>query len=243
MNIFDNHPEFFATTITKSFYEDHDLSYDADWSDIAKVYDIWRKAIVHFWIDENNLFFTKQMHSDSITMLPTDKQPEGDGLITNKENIFMGVYVADCAPIFLYDPITRTAAVVHAWRRGSSSNISSKMVVFFKEKYWSNPRNILAYIWPCISQRNFEFWLEAPQYFEEKYLVFDAEKQKYFVDILQCNVDQLLDGGVEQKNIKVDRACTFDNNENLFSYRREGKKSWRLLAICGIRSNILNPAI
>ena len=47
---------------------------------------------------------------------------------------------------------------------------------------------------------------------------------------------QLLEGGVLEKNIFVTELCTSCDVDRLFSYRKEGPMSGRLLGVVGIRA-------
>src|SRR3989338_897846 len=67
------------------------------------------------------LVFLEQIHSADIFIIDQNTQLEwplnlrkitGDAIITNQENIGIGVATADCRPLFLYDPITKTLAVI-----------------------------------------------------------------------------------------------------------------------------------
>ena len=87
--------------------------------------------------------------------------PNCDGLIINKKDTAIYLNFADCTPIILYDPINNIGAVSHAGWRGTAANIASKTVLKMKEKFNSNPEDIIALIGPCISFEHFETSDEA----------------------------------------------------------------------------------
>ena len=53
---------------------------------------------------------------------------KGDGLITNKKNIALGILTADCAPVFIFDPIKKVIAVAHAGWKGAYKKILIKII-------------------------------------------------------------------------------------------------------------------
>ncbi|MGH9560510.1 MAG: laccase domain-containing protein, partial [Terracidiphilus sp.] len=55
------------------------------------------------------------------------------------------------------------------------------------------------------------------------------------LDLRASNRRQLLDAGVPEKQIDVSDLCTACRTDLLFSYRREGAKTGRLMAVIGIR--------
>src|SRR5271155_4082806 len=48
--------------------------------------------------------------------------PDVDGLATSVSRMPLVVRVADCGPVFFYDPVQRVIAVAHSGRRGTEGN-------------------------------------------------------------------------------------------------------------------------
>jgi copper oxidase (laccase) domain-containing protein len=55
------------------------------------------------------------------------------------------------------------------------------------------------------------------------------------LDLRASNRWQLIDAGVPEKQIAVSDLCTACRTDLLFSYRREGAKTGRLMAVIGIK--------
>src|SRR6202012_3148753 len=49
--------------------------------------------------------------------------PEVDALVTSVPRLPLVVRVADCGPIYLYDPTQKVIAVAHSGRKGTEGNI------------------------------------------------------------------------------------------------------------------------
>ncbi len=94
-------------------------------------------------IDENNIAFQKQTHSDNVLII---NKPgiynDCDGLLTNKKNVFLSVSVADCVPIFLYDSENEVVGTVHSGWQGSEKKILSKAIKLLKSNFNTKPENI-----------------------------------------------------------------------------------------------------
>ncbi len=60
------------------------------------------------------------------------------------------------------------------------------------------------------------------------------------LDLRKANRWQLLDAGVREENIFVSNLCTACRSDLFFSYRKEGPRSGRLMAVVGLRESLGN---
>ena len=73
-----------------------------------------------FNVDE--VIYIKQIHSDKV--LNYDNQVdfienEGDAIITNKKNVAIGVFTADCVPVIAVNEVDGVIAAIHSGWRGT----------------------------------------------------------------------------------------------------------------------------
>jgi len=222
--IFKNFKNLVATTSTKK---------DGNLRDDSKR----EKFLNKFKIKKENFISLKQIHSRKIIVIKNDKKiySVGDGLITRKKGIALGVFSADCLPIFLFDPKKEIIGILHAGWRGTLKGISKKAIEIFK-KEGARPKDILVYIGPSISGKCYEIPRERAKLFIKHFSKFKSKilKQrngKYFLDLKRLNKLIFIEKGVLPKNIQISEVCTFCN-ENYFSFRREKEKlSGSLLSI------------
>ena len=69
--------------------------------------------------NKKNLILLDQVHSNIVHNVNrvTKKKLKGDSLITGKKGIALGILTADCAPVFIYDPINNLISALHAgWK-------------------------------------------------------------------------------------------------------------------------------
>ena len=65
-----------------------------------------KKAAKRIETSRDNLILLKQIHSNRVFFINKNSKYKktGDGLITNKPNLALGILTADCAPILIFDP-------------------------------------------------------------------------------------------------------------------------------------------
>ncbi|MCL5027722.1 MAG: peptidoglycan editing factor PgeF [Bacteroidetes bacterium] len=183
----------------------------------------------------NNIALQKQIHSDKIIYVTKGGVcGESDAMITDKINLGLAISTADCAAIFLYDKKRKIIAAVHSGWRGTKKRILHKTLLTLSNAFQSKPENILAYIAPSINQKNYEVGEEVAKHFENKYLI--PSGKKYLLDVAQTNYDILINFGVKSYNIQASSLCSFEMNQLLHSYRRDGQQSGRAFGIIAMRN-------
>jgi polyphenol oxidase len=185
--------------------------------------------------------YQNQVHSANVAVVSGDEGivKENDALISAEPNVLLGVSVADCTPVLLYDPVTTLIAAVHAGWRGTEQMIALATIRKMIE-LGSMPENIYGFIGASASKEKYEVGFEVATLFEERYLtqldkVSDTGAPKYLLDVKSANLDQLLYLGIPREQIEVSPLCT-TSDERLHSYRRDGKRSGRMLAVILRRS-------
>ncbi len=213
----------------------------------------------------------KQIHSDVIHLF--DAAPaepcRGDASATNRRGLLLGVQTADCVPILLVDPKKRAIAAVHAGWRGTLQRIVAKAIGKMQMEFGTKPADLLAAIGPSIGGCCYEVGTEvaiqfqsqfadAPEWFDEfrtgdepnpiQWLNMmppghQPPPKNVLLDLKKANRAQLLGAGLRAPNIFVSDLCTACRRDLLFSYRREGSQSGRLMSVIGIRSQALRERL
>lgn len=174
-----------------------------------------------------------EVYSDKIVVVDMIDQEIGqaDAMITKKKNITLQARSCDCGNLYYYDPMQWVIAVCHASWHNTKKNIVWK-VVKNMESLWSDPHNIYVWTGPCISVKNYQFWPEVKELFEDKY--YELRWQYYYLDLPLLHRDQLLWAWILAEHIIQSDICTFDTPE-LPSYRRQwpdsGRITWSIMQI------------
>jgi YfiH family protein len=103
-----------------------------------------------------SLFFQKQTHSAigrSINQEDRAKDRvagdrEGDYLITNKSQVGLGIFTADCLPIVFFDSVEKAIGIAHAGWRGSVAKIAEACVNDLIRTFKCMPENISVWFGP-----------------------------------------------------------------------------------------------
>jgi hypothetical protein len=192
---------------------------------------------------------------------PTAGACKGDASATDRAGLLLAIQTADCVPILLVDPKKRAVAAIHAGWRGTLARITQKAVGRMQLEFGSNPADLLAAIGPSIGFCCYEVaadfvtkftaqFADAAEYFDEprsgeepnplqwlnmKPPGHQPPPKNVHLDLRKANRSQLLAAGLHAKNIYVCDLCTACHTDMLFSHRREGSLSGRLIAAIGIR--------
>jgi len=162
----------------------------------------------------------EQIHSNIVKVInETETLYKCDALVTDKYNIPLMVMVADCIPILFYDMTKNIIAVAHAGRAGTFENISGNTIDTMIKEFNCNPKDIVADLGPSIQKCCYEVSLElvdeTATTFGEQF-VFQRN-----IDLQGINKQQLLEKGLQEKNITISNTCTKCSNKPYFSYRKD----------------------
>ncbi len=213
--------------------------------------------------DDLTLVTLRQFHSDVVQVF--DSVPaescRGDASATIRPGLLLGVQTADCVPILLVDPKKRAVAAVHAGWRGTLQRIVTKAIGKMQMQFGSRPDGLLAAIGPSIGGCCYEVGTEVAVEFKSQFSNasdwFDELRtgdepnplqwlngmppghqpapKNVFLDLRKANRALLLDAGLRAQDIFVVDLCTACRRDLLFSYRKEGAVSGRLMSVVGIR--------
>ncbi len=187
---------------------------------------------LHIGLDE--LAFPMQCHSAAVKSIATWGGYENcDGLATAELGVFIAISVADCVPIFLFDPVMRAAAGVHAGWRGASSGIAANAVSLMKSEFGTNPRDLVAFIGPAAGKCCYEVGREVASLFDPRF-VTEASEGKLKVDLKGSITSAFQSAGISPENIEQHKGCTIHENERYHSHRRDGINSGRMMGVIGI---------
>lgn len=169
---------------------------------------------------------------DDPDSLVVSQEPQADALITSCRGVVLGVKLADCCGVLLYDPVREVVAAIHSGWRGTAANITARAVAVLAGRYGCAASDLQAWLSPCASGRVYEVGTDV-------YEVLSGYCQplssgKWLFDNHRAIVDQLNGAGLREHNIDVDSACTI-TELRYHSYRRDRGRSGRMLAFISMR--------
>jgi YfiH family protein len=209
--------------------------YPDDWTAVASAFGVCRDRVVT----------VNQVHGENIITVDDlnfrdVRTVHADAMMTAVPGIAIGVETADCVPVLLFDPVKPAVAAVHAGWRSTVKKIVQKAVHRMHEEYRSEPARLIAAIGPAIGPECYEvdeavmgpvrdafsFWKEvsAPR-----------GDDRWSLDLAKANKLELLQIGLEEKNIHMLGFCTSCRRDLFYSYRAEGRTG-RMLSVIMIKS-------
>ena len=157
------------------------------------------------------LITAEQIHGATVmhvTARDTAPVSGTDALITDDPAVCLGIYVADCGPVWLVDPVRRAIGCIHSGRKGTQLGIAAAAIETMVKSYGCVRSDIVAQLGPCIRPPHYE-------------VDFAAEI------IRQCRA-----AGVA--SVHDCGRCTAADAERYYSYRREKGQTGRMLALLAL---------
>ncbi len=151
--------------------------------------------------------------------------PEADGVMTSQPRVALGIGVADCAPVLLYNPVRGAVAALHSGREGVRGNIAAAGVEALRAQCGGSSGQIVALIGPCARICCYEVSPEMAADWRAAGLPGRGRN----LDMSAAICAQLENAGVIRHNIHVVPHCTVCGG-GFFSYRAD-KTSHRNLVV------------
>ncbi len=222
------------------------LSLDVE-DDSASVSKNRRLFLSDLGIGDKPLVKAEQVHEDHVLVIDREMAsaadfPEAlrsvpaDALITALDGIILGVSVADCVPLLLFDPRKGIVATVHGGWRSTAARLGSKVVRKMGEIFGTRPEDIVVGIGPAIGPCCYEvdepvisaFSNLSPRW---KEWVQEEGRGRWHLNLATANRWLLLEAGVPQGQIFSSEVCTSCQQELFFSHRRDGGKTGRMMGL------------
>jgi len=193
-----------------------------------------RRLLERLGTEESRVAQPKQCHSSEVAIAEKPGWYDGvDGLITKQRDLWLGVSVADCVPIFLADAAAGCVAAVHAGWRGSEAEIVRHTLEVMESRFGCRASRVLAFIGPRAGVCCYEVQSDVATRFDSNVLI--SRHGKYFLDLGLANEHQLIQHGVPPTSIELNPDCTICNPEKYHSYRRDRAHSGRMAGFIALQ--------
>lgn len=188
-------------------------------------------------MDLDQWVYVDQVHSDQVLKLDAANRPpaggslgQGDAIITNEKGIPLMLLVADCLPVFFYDPTHQAVGLAHAGWRGTISHVAAKTMLAMGEAYGTRPEDVRVVLGPCIGPCCYEVGVEVYREFTEVFPwageVFQKSSERHWkLDLAEANARQLREIGLKEENLIRSGLCTIQHSRLFYSHRAEATES------------------
>lgn len=189
------------------------------------------REIVPVQLDHTKIVYKADSFSDTEGKI-------GDGIISLNPDIFPVVTVADCMPLYFFDPVSGFFGVVHSGWKGTG--IAGEAVSLAEREFGAQRKNICVAIGPHINDCCYVVNRERAEYFSGNFTPecvtpigdgevlcrgaassWDSGSGPLFrLSLLKANLAVLERSGIREENIVTAEECTCCNGR-LGSNRRE----------------------
>lgn len=162
--------------------------------------------------------------------------PATDALVTAVPGVALGVLVADCAPVVLWDPVHQAVGTAHAGRPGVVAGVVAAAVGRMAEQFASRVEDLVVGIGPCIGFDSYPVGQREVDALEAvlpaRGLTRSAGGQ-LLMDVGGAVEQQLSDLGVRPEHVHRMDVDTRTNTHTYFSDRAE-RPCGRFMAVVAL---------
>jgi YfiH family protein len=181
------------------------------------------------------LYVVTQVHGADVARVRAGDTPADvagariDGLVTDRADVALAVFVADCIPALVADPRTGSFAAVHAGWRGTLAGVLPAAVRALAEHFGARAADLRVALGPAIGPCCFEVGPEVVDAFAAGLpgargagvFVDGPAGGKPRLDLKAANRLLLERAGVDPAAIDAGPECTASDAKRFFSFRRD----------------------
>jgi polyphenol oxidase len=189
------------------------------------------RAMRHLGLGADRLATVYQIHSANVICAedPWDPVtgPRGDGLVTRRRGLAVGVLSADCAPVLFADAGAGVVGAAHGGWKGALGGVMEATVEAMGN-LGARAGHTVAAVGPCIHQASYEVGPEFHRTFadadpDNARFFLDAERPgHYLFDLPGFVAERLRRLGLAAVEVLDHDTCA--DEERFFSYRRATKR-------------------
>jgi len=152
---------------------------------------------------------------------------DADGLIGAPSGCLLVVTVADCVPVYLFEPATESIGLLHAGWRGSASGVLRRGIDRITAGVESRVSGLRIHCGPSICGDCYEVGPEVKQ------AMGQDERDSSGLDLRAFLRQEALDVGVSSSKVTVSSLCTQCDPDRFHSHRAAGDAAGRMAAFLG----------
>lgn len=239
----------FCTTraggVSSSPFGGMNLGLTSTGENVSKVGENWNRVARAAGVPNDRIFSMTQCHWANVAVVDgstagnrdsvmiagnrMNVMPNVDAMVTASPDLCLCAMGADCPGIILYSSDPPAVGIVHSGWRGTCRNIAVAALRAMIFHFMVNPSRVLAGIGPGISSGRYGVGSEVVEAFARMddgtyglhRNILDGSRID-LAGIIECQLESAGLTSIERSGL-----CTWENNDLLYSYRREGPVSGR----------------
>lgn len=185
----------------------------------------------------NHLVHGRTVHSDEhLPELPL----RGDGLVSTRPSAVLFATVADCVPVFAFDPKHRVIGLAHAGRQGTARGVVTALITALRAR-GASLSTIYVWLGPsaqscCYSfdeHRDARYYIPFVKACGRQFVT--TKNGRVFVDMHGALVKQLRAAGIRSSHIEQDSTCTIHSTALPSHARQRDRRTRALWAYIGLK--------
>ena len=200
--------------------------------DKLRVIENWNRFLDSAGIANRQFVCGEQVHGNNVHIADgSELRPAygpgemkvADGYVTNLKNVPLAIFIADCVPVLLQDPVNEVIGAVHCGWRSTVADIQ-KNAVDKMTLLGADPGEIRAAIGPAIGKCCFEVGPEVTAAVDaligngsDKY--YTKKTDKFMLDLRGVVRERFLQLGLKPSNIEFVGGCTMCEPQTYWSHR------------------------
>ena len=191
--------------------------------------------------DLKQTVFTFQSHGNDIIKVDSKMMGRGateksdwleaekgaDAMITDEVGPVMVMRTADCVPLFFLHPQKNVIAIAHAGWKGTNKKIVQEVVKMLRDEYNCYSSELFVAIGPAICGECYDNSMVSDDRINHLNRLFNKDNEVICYDnksvslnLPLANKKLCLAAGIPENQIEMSNICTFENNENWASFRK-----------------------
>lgn len=160
--------------------------------------------------DPQQLATAEQIHGNVVAVAEAPREHAGaDALVTASRHVTLGIYVADCAAVFIADRRGRAVGLAHSGRAGTAAGITGRTIEVMTREFGIDPADLVVHLSPCI----------RPPLYETDFAADIVDQAR------AAGAGEVIDDGI----------CTGRHTAHYYSYRVERGRTGRMLAVLALK--------
>ena len=192
-----------------------------------------QKSLLKYTSSLANILSCQQVHGNHIKVFrKNDEFPLNnifinyDGIITDRNDVFLLVKHADCAPIFIFDPKKEVFGLLHSGWRGTRDKIVVEAINIMQSEFSSKTNNIKIVIGPCAHSCCYGFEkkdIHSELLNQDEWQQYiNRQGKRYTLDFPGFIKNSAVKVGILDSNIEISPICTICDNR-YYSWTRQRK--------------------
>lgn len=158
-----------------------------------------------------------------------------DGILTARPGVLVAVTAADCVPVYLLHPGSRTVGLLHAGWRGIASGVLESALDLLRAR-GACPTEVRLHLGPAICGRCYEVGPEVPRALGlSPAELWGERRESGRLDLRATLGRRAMAAGVPSDHVSRSGRCTRCEPDQFHSHRGTGIRAGRMAAFLGVR--------